>query len=649
MRTILIVMLLILTITSGGCRSGIGVRKAQVPPLLAAWQASAVHDDGLSPRTLQTLRQQDLAKSYENDPAEAFAKLHKLAVQQPAPDILFALAEISYDFGRKLEERNSNEAIACYYLCAGYSYHYLFNKTPTQFRPVSESAFAANNQMEDAFDPRFRLACDLYNNGLAKCIRAAQKVSRLDPRQKLHMPTLDGGVYTLSVTHHGFAWTPEEFGKLQLCSDYRVRGMSNQFKTYGLGVPLICTRNGCERSAPGQAFYPKEVSFPVTAFFRFEGSVADLGARRSGQLELYNPLAIRKIKVARRNVPLETDLTTPLAYFLSRTDLDGIELTAFLRADKFQERTGIYMFEPYQPGKIPVLMVHGLLSSPVTWAPVFNELRADPTLNDRYQFWFYTYPTGSPYLTTAADLRQKLQQLRDELDPGRQDPAFQQTVIVGHSMGGLIGKLLTQDSGDEFWKLVSEKPFRELQADPQMRQKLHQTYFFSKQPHVNRVIFLGTPHRGSKLGPSWAGQFLARMVHMPKHLVKSTEQMLEKNPGFWKTPVSGQTNRTIPTSIDLLNPESPALQLLSHRPAPNGVHYHSIIGVHSGEGTNSNDGVVNYQSAHIDSAESEIAVPAHHVTIHHHPRAILEVRRILHQHLRDTEAAVRTIVPVTTR
>src|SRR5262249_27389356 len=145
---------------------------------------------------------------------------------------------------------------------------------------------------------------------------------------------------------------------------------------------------------------------------------------RSGTLELHNPLAEQAIHVAGFAVPLETDLTTPLAYTLEKTDLATLPYTGFFWANEGQRQEGIYMFGPYQKGKIPVLMVHGLLSAPLTWAPVFNDLRADPTLREKYQFWFYLYPTGNPYLGTAADLRQSLAKLRDEVDPRHEDGAL---------------------------------------------------------------------------------------------------------------------------------------------------------------------------------------------------------------------------------
>src|SRR5262249_41380754 len=157
-------------------------------------------------------------------------------------------------------------------------------------------------------------------------------------------------------------------------------------------------------------------------------------------------------EVRGRTVPLETDLTTPLAYYLAGTDLDRLQYVGFLRADRLQGRTGIYTPEPYQPGKIPVVLVHGLLSSPLTWAPLFNDLRADPRIRERFQFWVYFYPTGNPYLATAADLRKNLARLRADFDPEHKDAALDRMVFVGHSMGGLVSKLMTTDSGDDFWE-----------------------------------------------------------------------------------------------------------------------------------------------------------------------------------------------------
>jgi pimeloyl-ACP methyl ester carboxylesterase len=643
-----------LLVPLAGCFSGIGVRPADTPPLLAAWRASFFDADELSPRTLQTLRQLDLAALYRRHPKDAYARLQRQVVEHPEPDLLFALAEISYHLGREAEAREDCEAVAYYYCCAGYAYHYLFQGTGDRREGKEERGQEEARQAHalqgvglqegiqlqaaaDAFDPRFRLACDLYNNGLAKCIRAAQRVCRLDPRHMLHLPTQDGKGFRLSVEHTGFPWRPEEFGPLLFCADYQVVGLANHFRTYGLGVPLIGTRVDARESTPGHAFYPNEVSFPVTAFFRFRGSLADLGARRSGQLELYNPLTVQRVQVRGRAVPLETDLTTPLAYFLTRTDLGAGEWTGFLRADKLRDKAGLYLFEPYQPGKIPVVMVHGLLSSPLTWTPLFNDLRADPELRKYYQFWFYRYPTGNPYLLTAADLRQALDRLRADVDPQRRDPAFDQMVFVGHSMGGLVSKLVTQDSGNDFWGLVSPEPFAQVKAEPEARAELQRVFFFEREPSVKRVVFLATPHHGSKLSPSPPVRLLSKLVRLPRDLMDAAGDVARENPGLW--PGAGGRPPQLPTSLDLLSPGAPALEQLAHRSAPAGVHYHSVVGVAFGQGTKGTDGVVPYTSAHIDGVDSEVVVNAVHTSVHHHPRAILEVRRILREHLRAVGTA----------
>jgi pimeloyl-ACP methyl ester carboxylesterase len=621
----------VLALVTLGCSYGISVRRAATSDLSSAWRDSAVEPDELSPRTRQTLHRWDLETQYEHDPHGAYTRLQAAAARKPAAELLFALAEMSYLFGQQAEKHEDAAACVSYYLSAGYAYHYLFDNLPGC--PVAGS-------QSNPFDPRFRLACELYNMGLAKCIRAAQATGRLDPRQQLRLPTPDGQAFTLSVVHHGFPWQPEEFGTLLFCADYEVVGLANHYRGYGLGTALIGTRlpqapdrvtAAGEPTRASALRYPREVSFPVTAFFRFEGSVADLSAQRAGRLELYNPFVIASVDVGGVPVPLETDLTTPLAYFLSRTDLEGIEYTGLLHADKVQDRAGIYMFEPYQPGKIPVVMVHGLVSSPLTWTTMFNDLRADPVLRQHFQFWFYLYPTGNPYLATAADLRDALARLRVEVDPEHRDPALDQMVFVGHSLGGLVAKLLTEDSGDDFWRLVSDQPFDTLRLRPETRDELQRLFFFRRQPSVTRVIFCGTPHHGSKLAPSPPAQLLAKFIKKPLALRQAAGDVAQEDPQL----LPSLRREELATNIDLLAPGAPALALLASRPRPPGVHFHSIIGNIFGKGEEGGDGVVPYKSAHLDGVDSEIIVPAPHWRVHQHPRSVLEVQCILLEHLRE--------------
>jgi hypothetical protein len=212
-------------------------------------------------------------------------------------------------------------------------------------------------------------------------------------------------------------------------------------------------------------------------------------------------------------------------------------------------------------------------------------------------------------------------------------------VFLGHSMGGLVSKLMTVDSGDDFWRLVSDEPFDKLKLREDVREELRQTFFFERQSCVKRVVFLGTPHHGSKLSPSPLGRLAVHLVRLPRDVMTASRDLVSENPDL---PTLLRT-RPLPTSVDLLAPNAPALELLAARPRPERVHYHSIIGVVSTPSTNverwlagdsaePGDGIVPYRSAHLDNADSELVVPADHFHVHHHPLALLEIRRILLEH-----------------
>jgi pimeloyl-ACP methyl ester carboxylesterase len=631
-----------------GCGGGVYVRPRHSSDLLDAWRASAALSDQPSPRTLQTLRRYDLDDLYARSPAQAAAVLYAQALREPNPDLLFALAEVHYHCGRSAERGDCSHAVGHYYLCAGFAYHFLFATA----RPDASAGDAATALAPaDAFDPRFRLACDLYNAGLSKCIAAAQRAGRLDPRHPLTVPTPDGRGFTLTVNPVGFSWEADEFGPLLPCDEFEVVGLANYYRTYGLGVPLIGTR-AADAPSPKLPYYPRDASFPVTAFFRFEGDLEQLTAKRSGQLELYNPLNVQSLQVRGRRVPLETDLSTPLAHFLARGDVpSGAGYLGFLRPDDLGGRQGVYMLEPYQPGKIPVVLVHGLLSSPLTWAPLFNDLRADPVLRERYQFWVFFYPTGNPFLVSAAGLRQSLEHLRVDLDPQGRDAALGRMVLVGHSMGGLVSRMTTVDSGDDFWNEFSDRTFASLKLSDADRGELQPVFFFQRESCVRRVIFVGTPHHGSQLSPSPIGRLAAHLVRLPTDLMQAAQDLAEENPGL---AAHVDLNR-LPNSVDLLAPGAGALELLAARPIPPGVLYHSIIGVAPpsrtrlerwlGAGAEPGDGIVPYRSAHLDGVDSERVVPADHFHVHQHPLSVLEVRRILLEHLHEADADPG-IVPV---
>lgn len=611
--------------------TSIGVREIKRPRLFQQLQSSAPQCAALSPRTVQTLRIYDLDRAYERSPDEAADRLRDQAIREPHPDSIFALCEIHYVRGQALEKKRPKQSLEHYYRACGYAQHYLLASCDDSPRDDGNSCTPSLTP-RDAFDPRFRIACELYNDGLGRCLRTAQKTGMLDGRRELRLPR-GQSVESLPIVHSGFAWKPEDFGALFVSGDYEVVGLSNVYHDYGLGVPLIAT---LAKTATAQnGYYPRELGFPVTAFMRFDGGLADVERPGAAKLELYNPRTVEAAMLGGKTVPLEADLTTPLAHSLNGRPVDEVALIGFFRADAVRAKAGIKLLEPYQPGKIPVLFVHGLASTPVTWAPMFNDLQADPALRDKYQFWVYYYPTADPYLATAADLRQRLDQLRNDLDPARRDTALDRMVVVGHSMGGLVSKLLTVDGGDAYWQLVSDQPFGDVKAREPVREQLRETFYFQRRNDVARVVFMGTPHRGSKLSPTFLARETLRFVRLPQMLMDTAAELSEANPNL--------KLRQLPTSIDLLAPNSPALSVLAEERNQR-VHYHSVIGVAAKSKASlgylltgddePGDEIVPYASAHIEGVDSEIVVPANHFQVHQHPLAVREVRRILLEHAR---------------
>jgi pimeloyl-ACP methyl ester carboxylesterase len=312
----------------------------------------------------------------------------------------------------------------------------------------------------------------------------------------------------------------------------------------------------------------------------------------------------------------------PAGHPPSRSDLDVVRLLHY-------EPTGLSLLRPYRRGRIPVVLVHGLWSSPWSWSTMVEALEADGALRERYQFWTFGYSTGDPILYSAGLLRRNLDEARRTLDPERTDAAFDRAVVVGHSMGGLLAKMMVQESGSRVWHLASDRPFEELTGEPEDRDLFRYTLFFKPRPEVRRVVFIATPHRGSHADRGGVERLGARLVRIEEPLRAAFARLVARNgPAFFSERVRGG----LPTSIEELEWGSPALTALSELGLTAGVPAHSIIAdPHDPPRAGGSDGLVPYESAHLDGVASEVLVSSGHLC-QGHPAVIREVRRILAAH-----------------
>jgi pimeloyl-ACP methyl ester carboxylesterase len=263
-----------------------------------------------------------------------------------------------------------------------------------------------------------------------------------------------------------------------------------------------------------------------------------------------------------------------------------------------------------------------LKDSNATWTPMLNKLRGDRVIRQHYQFWFYSYPTGYPYPYSAALLRQELDAVEKRF------PKMKPMVVIGHSMGGCISRLLLTDSGNEICMKIFGRPLDEVPLSPDVHEYFRQELFFKHRPEVGRVIFIASPLKGSNMATGLISTLANMIIREPTTSSQASEEML-RHTNIKETELKPMRRAN---SVDSLSPNSRFMHAVNAIPMTPGVPYNTIIGDRGrGDSPNSSDGVVPYWSSHIKGAESEHIVPSDH-SAHQDPHAIAEVLRILKAH-----------------
>jgi hypothetical protein len=568
----------------------------------------------LSQMTQQVLRMQGVLIAAQ-EPARAFQDLEARSPREPDDDQQVALAELALWNAMRTESSSPTSAADWYMLAAARSYDFLFVKAPGY--PL--------------FDLRYERMWVFYLRAMAGLLQQLKSTSGSFAAQQR---TVFGQQYVVDIASGPGLFDPNTFDELLFAAEMNFEGLANRHRRFGLGLALVGVRKN-PLAQPADRFFPKVgTAQAVTALVRFAPAVPGAQTARVAHLCFYNAMNVETLDLNGVQVPLAADFTAPFGLMISRGRLKDIGLSQTLSSEHWLNEAGFYMTEPFDPHKIPVITVHGLLSSPITWINLQNDLMDDPVIRKHYQFWHFFYPAGLPILVSAQLFREKLEDLYNFFDPHAQFPALQNAVVVAHSMGGLLTKTVVSDSGDQLWERSFHKPPAELELSAALREQLDRLLRFHREPFIKRIVFICVPHRGSLLAESFAGKIGRLLIAVPATVLTPVRLLMEQA-GAALAPDVKEALQEDPTSIKGLSPQNPMIQALAGVAIDKGMPFHSIIGDRGlGDGEQGSDGVVPYKSAHLAGAESELIVPTDHAATAH-PLTVLEVKRILRLHLQQ--------------
>ena len=603
--------ILLLTLGVTACGPPITVRRVPARQVSAELARSALNSDSPSLFSENVLYRWGLTELFRRNQEAALDALHeRLRGDRRATNTLFALAELCFKHAEDAGRREYDLAAAVY------AYAFLF--------PEKEA------ERPDQFDPRLRIAADLYNRALTRGFASPDEA--LVELQPGVYPLPFGQQLRVAVDEQSLLWANRRLHDFVPVAELEVRGLGARFRNPGIGAPLAASMQPIDETAAAWDYVPEEMKVPVTALLRIDDPRAQATEPVvESSLRLYNRYETEDVENAGERVPLEAEPSATLAYGLSRSRIWSFERLGILRGDLISgeiERPLAFL-EPYRPGRIPVVFVHGTASSPGRWADMINVLSNNRRLRGRFQFWFFFYDSGNAIPYSAFRLRQALTRAVGRIDPEHRDPALQQMVVIGHSQGGLLTKMTAIESGDRFWKGISSRPIDELYVSEETRELLRQVFVFEPLPFVRRLVFVATPHRGSALADSSFANLLARFVRLPQTLAGATGDLVTGNPDALRF----DPRRPTFGSVYGMRPGSVLLTQLVDTPIAPGVKGHSIIPVRGGlPPDGQSDGVVRYESAHLDWVASELVVPRSGHSVQRNPIAIEEVRRILVEH-----------------
>jgi pimeloyl-ACP methyl ester carboxylesterase len=603
-----------LALLCGACAPPVRVRYAHPKTVHRELTRSILTGKDVSAQTRYVLHRYDMVRAFEKHPTDVLVALHaKITGPDADPDLVFALSELSFAYATRAKEPQP------YFLASAvYAWAFLFPGR-RELVPLR-------------FDPRVRLASDLYNLGLTNGLEVDPGKHEVEIANATY--PLSFGELHIALDESQLRWGDRKLVRFAPAAQIHVEGLLERYRRTGLGAPLAAGTAPLAEGTEPDNFIAPNTRVPVTALLRIENPREQIASGRvDATMDLYDALVTETVRVADRDVPLEVEPTAALAYALSQGRPWEMELRGFFGNGILGDvPTKLRATQPYIRGRIPVVFIHGTASSVARWADMVNDLSNAPAIRDHFQFWYFTYDTGNPILLTAQSLREQLTDAVNQLDPQGTDPALRDMVVIGHSQGGLLTKLTAVDSGDKFYRWKT--PFEQLKMKDETGVLFRCMLYVKPLPFVKRVIFVATPHQGSYLTGNPLAHYVSRFIKLPRRALDSLAEITKGNPEF-------ATFRA-PTAVDNMTPTNPFVKALASLSVAPGITANSIVAV-QGDGPleELDDGVVKYTSAHRTDVESELVVHSGH-SCQANPATVGEVERILLLHLANFQ---QTSVP----
>ena len=513
-----------------------------------------------------------------------------------------------------------------------YSYAYLFK---TKRKPIDR-----------IFDNRQVQIRDFYNQAIAKLVTISAQRSSV--KKATDSVKIGNSIYNINLDQYQL-FKNKELDRFISSYNLSFSGLRTINRRDGFGSEFVAVFPASEEKSnnkyildPLNASYQTSInpnihkarylSATIVARPVKAESVDDIINSPNITVQVMDPYRTENVDIAGKSYPLAANFSAPYGLWLAENNLGAAAYLSLIDREERLTMPHLYMLEPYNPNKKVIVLVHGLASSPEAWIALTNDIMGDSILREHYQVWQVFYSTNMPILESRFQIYALLKQAFGGLNPN--DPADKDAVLIGHSMGGIISRLLVSNADISQSALSMMSPYQQakLKKHPIVSERL------KIQPITNfdRAVFMSSPNRGTDFADLWFTRAARKIIKLPGAFLGAVTDTITNQDIDAKDILTRIDKGLIQNGPSDLSHKSKFMALTEDINPPKGFVFHSIIGnkTNSKDPDVMTDGIVPYKSAHLDGATSEVIIKGGH-SIQKTPEAVLELRRILRQHLVD--------------